>query len=78
MGRGGVAGNRVKSESTVQTDMDKLLYNRNMTITVKHNGGTLSIFRLLDYLIIIHRVNKPGEGGRGVRLSPRTTSTTQQ
>lgn len=36
----------------------------NSTIIVKRNGGgTLSIFNLLEYLVIIHKKNEPGEGG---------------
>lgn len=44
-----------------------------MTKTVEKYGGMLSIFKLMDYFVIIHELNKLEGGGGGLADQPRPT-----
>lgn len=49
----------VKSKSKVEAEIHSLLYDKRHEITVKQNEGLLGIFKVIEYLVIIHKVNKP-------------------
>lgn len=52
----------IESRASQTVQATYFLNCRKMTTTIKENGGILSIFKLLDYLIIIHKLNQLGGG----------------